>query len=493
MKTQIRDIEIVQGHGTVLWFPHVGLVTVGRGLRMHLRSHLGAPLVRAVLTHDGPPNALLEFADGGIRGVLGATVSTAWDLGGHAARRWVYSVESYSLTDPDDVLVTDAGIAYIRANPTDESSVELSPGMPSYESFAVLYDRVQSLTSDQQARARSNIGVTGGGGGGATTHGELSGRDAAESHPIGAITGLQAALDGKEATGAAATAVAAHVGDADPHPEYTTTAEAAAAAPVQSVAGRTGAVTIAAADITDSTATGRSILAAADAAAVRTAAALGGAAVLNVGTTAGTVAAGDAAPNPHTHPLSDLQQSGATSGQVPEWSGSAWVPATPAGGSTNTRWVGAGELIPRVSAGAGIDGAELATNKINMDYIAFDAGAAEYAQVAFAWPDGFTTFTATFHWTAASGSGGVRWQASARCYVDDDALDQAQGTAQAVSDAFIAGNDAHKSAATAAITPAGTVASGNLCIVEISRAPSHGDDTLAVDALLIGCMLVFAS
>jgi hypothetical protein len=52
---------------------------------------------------------------------------------------------------------------------------------------------------------------------------------------------------------------------------YHTTARAAAAAPVQSVAGRTGAVTLAVADVSG----------------------LGGAAVLNVGTTAGTVAAGN--------------------------------------------------------------------------------------------------------------------------------------------------------------------------------------------------------
>jgi hypothetical protein len=37
----------------------------------------------------------------------------------------------------------------------------------------------------------------------------------------------------------------------------------------------------------------------------------------------------------HTHPLSDLTQSGATSGQVPEWDGAAWVPATPSGGGAN--------------------------------------------------------------------------------------------------------------------------------------------------------------
>ena len=36
----------------------------------------------------------------------------------------------------------------------------------------------------------------------------------------------------------------------------------------------------------------------------------------------------------HTHSLSDLTQSGATSGQVPQWNGSAWVPATVSSGGT---------------------------------------------------------------------------------------------------------------------------------------------------------------
>ncbi|MGX9958517.1 hypothetical protein ACW0US_07025 [Xanthomonas euvesicatoria] len=40
------------------------------------------------------------------------------------------------------------------------------------------------------------------------------------------------------------TAIAAHVAQADPHPQYTTNAEAAAAAPVQSVNGATGAISV---------------------------------------------------------------------------------------------------------------------------------------------------------------------------------------------------------------------------------------------------------
>ena len=69
------------------------------------------------------------------------------------------------------------------------------------------------------------------------------------SQAISTVTGLQGALDAKEAAGTAATAVSSHVAAGDPHPQYTTAAEAAAAAPVQSVAGRTGAVTLAKADV----------------------------------------------------------------------------------------------------------------------------------------------------------------------------------------------------------------------------------------------------
>lgn len=49
--------------------------------------------------------------------------------------------------------------------------------------------------------------------------------------------------------GEAVAEVAAHEALADPHTQYTTAAEAAAAAPVQSVAGKTGAVALAKADV----------------------------------------------------------------------------------------------------------------------------------------------------------------------------------------------------------------------------------------------------
>jgi hypothetical protein len=42
------------------------------------------------------------------------------------------------------------------------------------------------------------------------------------------------------------------------------------------------------------------------------------------------------APTTHTHPLSALTQSSATTGQVATWNGTAWVPQTPSGGSGGT-------------------------------------------------------------------------------------------------------------------------------------------------------------
>ncbi|WP_139811899.1 hypothetical protein [Prescottella equi] len=64
---------------------------------------------------------------------------------------------------------------------------------------------------------------------------------------------------------------------------------------VPSVAGRTGAVTLASADLSDATATGRSVLTAADAAAARSAIGAGTSS-LTLGTTSTTALAGDRAP-----------------------------------------------------------------------------------------------------------------------------------------------------------------------------------------------------
>lgn len=62
---------------------------------------------------------------------------------------------------------------------------------------------------------------------------------------------------------------------------------------VTSVAGRLGDVTVVSNDISDATTAGKALMRGADATAQRTSLGLGGASILNVGTTGGTVAAGN--------------------------------------------------------------------------------------------------------------------------------------------------------------------------------------------------------
>ena len=69
----------------------------------------------------------------------------------------------------------------------------------------------------------------------------------------------------------------------------------------------------------DVTAAGKALLDDADAAAQR--------ATLGLGTAA-TAATGDFAAASHTHTLSNLTQSGATTNQIAQWNGTAWVPVT---------------------------------------------------------------------------------------------------------------------------------------------------------------------
>jgi hypothetical protein len=152
---------------------------------------------------------------------------------------------------------------------------------------------------------------------------------------------------------------------------YYTNARAAAAAPVQSVAGRSGAVTLTKSDVglsnvpnTDATArsshTGTQTVStisdfATEAAKYGPVASVAGRtgtvtlAKADVGlgnvdntadaskpiSTATQAALDGKAATSHTHSLSSLTQSSATTGQVVAWNGTAWAAATPSGGSSS--------------------------------------------------------------------------------------------------------------------------------------------------------------
>ncbi len=228
--TQQLDIQIVQGQRWTYLFEVDGLVEAGNGLRLHIRDHHGATLLRAGLTHDGATNARVSFTDGGILANLGATISTGWDLQGKPTRRWVYSVERYSLTDVDDVTVTHQGACIVIANPTDENSVDEVAPFPSFNLFALRFDIEQVLTEEQRNRVLAALDITPGGSP-TVVHADTTLRDATDAHPMAAITGLVSALAGKETAGAVAT----HNADTGAHGQTATgralvTAVSAAAA-----------------------------------------------------------------------------------------------------------------------------------------------------------------------------------------------------------------------------------------------------------------------
>jgi hypothetical protein len=122
----------------------------------------------------------------------------------------------------------------------------------------------------------------------------------------------------------------------------------------------------------------------------------------------------------------------------------------------------------------------------------FDAATAEFAQFTWtppkSWDEG--TVTAQFIWQSTA-TGNVVWNIAALALSDDDVIDTAFGTVQAVTDGVTATTDVMISAYTAAITIAGTPASEDAVFFQVSRDAANGSDTLAVDARLIAVRIKY--
>ena len=155
---------------------------------------------------------------------------------------------------------------------------------------------------------------------------------------------------------------------------------------------------------------------------------------------------------------------------------------------TQAIWIPAGSMQPTTTNGAAYYSTELATNDVMLNGYAFDTTTAEnvcfFVALPKQWDEGTVTFRA--YWTAASGSGGVAWSLAAMARSDDDAMDNAYGTAQTVTDTLITANDLHVTSVSSAITIGSTPAENDIQFFKLTRAVSNGSDTLAVDAILLG-------
>ncbi len=93
---------------------------------------------------------------------------------------------------------------------------------------------------------------------------------------------------------------------------------------------------------------------------------------VNYGTTTGTACRGNdsrlsdsRSPLSHTHPLSALTQSSATTGQVAAWNGTAWAPASPSSGATGpTGSAGAASTVTGPTGATGAPGAAGAASNV---------------------------------------------------------------------------------------------------------------------------------
>lgn len=123
----------------------------------------------------------------------------------------IHSAEKSAVTDEAGhatlTLVSVVGVWYEISSPGAINPVRLAGYVPDVEDpttgevFAAdVVINLRTVMDEDPTPGYVPIAVyPGGGGGGVTVHGELTGREAADQHPIGAVTGLQAALDAKAA------------------------------------------------------------------------------------------------------------------------------------------------------------------------------------------------------------------------------------------------------------------------------------------------------
>lgn len=159
-----------------------------------------------------------------------------------------------------------------------------------------------------------------------------------------------------------------------------------------------------------------------------------------------------------------------------------------------TIWIPAVAMTARTTNGPASGTTESATNKIMARTLDFDAATEEYAQFQIRFPKSWNegTVTAYFLWKATN-TGNVVWGLQGVAMSDDDVYDAAFGTAQTVTDGVTATTDLMVSGITGAITIAGTPAAGDLVTFQAYRKAADAADTCAVDALLVGVVLLYTN
>lgn len=180
-----------------------------------------------------------------------------------------------------------------------------------------------------------------------------------------------------------------------------------------------------------------------------------------------------------------------TLGRRIRWDGSAWAVDDR---RYETVVIPASILTPRDTDGGVTERDEYVSNDINKEYAVLPDGAYDYFDLGLYLPGwDMTTFKLKFRWTSDTGSSAgdtVELGAKAKFGGDDAAIDAAYGTQQVISDTLLANNgaDYQVTAATPAITPAGTASE----FVDLTVWRNYtGTDDMAEDLRLLEILLQY--
>lgn len=158
---------------------------------------------------------------------------------------------------------------------------------------------------------------------------------------------------------------------------------------------------------------------------------------------------------------------------------------------THEVYIPAGSMYTRTTSGAAYTSRETTTNKVMISSFNFDTTTQEYAQFNWSTPANWDAGTIRFklYWTTTGGSASqtIDFDLQGLARSDDDALDTAFGTAQNVTDTYIADNDVHVTSYSSAITIAGSPVAGDNVIFQLTR--DVASDNLGVDCEVLGILL----
>jgi len=164
---------------------------------------------------------------------------------------------------------------------------------------------------------------------------------------------------------------------------------------------------------------------------------------------------------------------------------------------TETIWVPANAMTATTSNGcAAIAAVETTSGRPDMYVLDFDKDSDEHAQFTVAFPKSWNAGTITFQafWSGLAATGGVSWGLQGVAFADNDSIDTAYGTAVVVDDTEQgAVEEVNVSAASGAVTIAGSPGDDELCYFRIFRDVSDSNDDSGGDARLHGIKLYFTT